>query len=266
MNTRIQKKHRYILYSLAMFVLLIRFHSAFSAQNWGIGLIIVLFLATVVGAFSTQYPGITFKNSLYLALLPLHLTAGAVFSIIYYPNLSFVFRIFSLAVISVLYYLIGLVNNIFLVVEDKRGTIPLYRVAVTWSQILLTIVAIPFFAGVFKLPLNSFTQNAVVAFSTFLFTIFLIWTTEQDSEVRNIRIRDRVLVSLLTSFFVFALGMSVSFIPTESFLRSLLISAVLMFGLSYVRSHYKNSIDRSLITEYGLIFIIFLLIVLIFRP
>lgn len=74
------------------------------------------------------------------------------------------------------------------------------------------------------------------------------------------------MVSALVSFLVFSLGVAVSFIPTESFLRALLSACALMFGLSYVNLHYKNRLNRSIIVEYSFIFVIFLLLVLIFKP
>lgn len=225
-----------------------------------------LFLATLTGVVITQYPGISFRNSFSLILLPLHLVLGAVFALMFFPNLSIVFKFISLGAVGALLYIISLVNNIFVVVEDKSEKIPLYRVATTWSQILIVIISIPYFAGVFKINSAPLLQNLIIGFSAFLFVQYILWTFSFDNEIRTVGVGEAIMLGLFVSLLVLAIGFSVSFIPSESFLRSLLCSSVLMFGLNYLNSHLKNTLVKSTLLEYGFIFLFFLALVLIFKP
>jgi hypothetical protein len=155
---------------------------------------------------------------------------------------------------------------VFIVVEDKEDTIPLYRVAITWAQILIVIIAIPFFAGVFKIPANFIMQDLVVGASSFLFALYLLWTLGFDREVVRIGAGESIMMGLMVAFFAFSSALAVSFIPAESFLRSLLCAGSLMFGLNYMVLHYKNRLNKSIIFEYVFLLAIFLLLVLIFKP
>jgi len=83
-----------------------------------------------------------------------------------------IFKLLGFFIVSILYYLINLVNNIFLVVEEKADIIPLYRVALTWSQILLIIVSIPLFAGIYKLNVSPLLQAGYVGLLSFSFTLY----------------------------------------------------------------------------------------------
>ncbi len=125
-------------------------------------------------------------------------------------------------------------------------------------------VSIPFFAGVFRGSSEFLFQNSAVALISLLFSLYLFWVLSFDGDVKQIGLGERIIVSLFVSFLVFCVGLGVSFIPTEPFLRALFLSAALMFGTGYVYSHYKNKITKDLLLEYGFILLIFFLIVLTF--
>jgi len=166
----------------------------------------------------------------------------------------------------VLYYFVSLVDNVFLVVEDREETIPLYSVAAAWSQVIQVVVAIPLFSCIFKLNTNGIVQSAIVGLITFLYVVYQVWTSRYDKDAKNIRVGEIVLLSTLGMFLVLAFSISVAFIPSEAFLRALLISAVLMFALNYVASYLRNDINRRMIVEFILIFSIFLTLLLFFTP
>ncbi len=260
----LEKKNRFLLHSLVLAVLVL----SFSYSGGTLKLVIAVFtiLVTVVGTFLTQYPNIDIRNILLNLLLPLHLVIGVILSLIYFPNLGLPIKILSLAAFVASFYVISLINNVFLVVEEKKEIIPLYRAALAWNQIVLIITAIPFFAGVFKLPLNGLFQSVIVAVSSFTFSIYLMWILAFDKSTRSIKIGDRVLFGLLVSFLTFAYSLMTSFIPAESFLRAIFVSSSLLFGLNYLQSHTKNSITRNLVLEYLLISVIFFLLLIIFKP
>lgn len=266
MKFLLQKRNKYILYSTLAFLLLFWFFSENAPNITLSAKVLIINVFCLTGVIFTQHPGISYKNAFPLILLPIHLFVGTILSLNFFPNLSLAFRISSLVFSSAALYLVSLVNNVFVVVEDKEETIPLYRVATTWAQILIVIIAIPFFAGVFKIPSTFFLQNIVVAISSFLFSLYLLWTLGFDKEVAKIGVGENIMVSLMVSFIVFSASISVSFLPSESFLRSLLSAGSLMFGLNYLVLHYKNRLNRKILLEYGFLLLIFLLLILIFRP
>jgi len=84
--------------------------------------------------------------------------------------------------------------------------------------------------------------------------------------VRKISLVDLVINCLLCTFFVVSTGLAISFIPAESFLRALFSASILLFGLNYLDAYMKNRINSSLMYQYGVISLIFLIFILIFRP
>lgn len=261
---RVSKKIKYFIHALAIGLLLFWFSFAGRGDQVFIG--ILTLLVVLLGTFITQYPNIRPNNLSANVLFPLHLITAALFSFVFYPNLSIPFKLLAVFIFCLLFYIFLLVNNIFLVVEEKKEIIPLYRVAVTWTQILLIIVAIPYFAGTFKIPFNVLTQNFSVAFSSFLFSLYFMWILKFDKDVKKAGVGETYFLSLFVSFLVFFAGLGVSFAPNESFLRALFVSSFLMFGLSYIQAHIKNNIDKNLIYEFLLIFIVFFIILYTFNP
>ena len=185
-------------------------------------------------------------------LMPLHLVAGGILSLIFFPNLGQPVKLLFIVFIGMGFYLVSLISNVFMVVQERSELIPLYRVAVTWGQIMMVVVTIPFYAGVFKLPINSVYQILITSVSAFLFCIYLVWILRYDSETKKVRGAEYVLFSVIVSFMVFAGGISASFLPTESFLRALFVSTVLMLGLSYLYGHLRNNISKKILAEYFL--------------
>ena len=205
------------------------------------------------------------KTAIFVLVLPILLVSGALLSLVFFPNLALPIRIATISAVGVLMYAISLVNNIFLVVYERGEVIPLYRVAVTWSQILLIIVAIPFFSGIFKLPVNGLYQSILVAGAGVLSAYLLMWFQEMDPDVPDIDRVEEITNSSLVGFLVFSFSIATSFFPAESFLRALLVSAVLMSSLGYLQAHYKNAITKKLVAEYMFIILLFLIFVLLFN-
>jgi hypothetical protein len=261
---KLDKKNKYLIHSLLIAGLVFWFsHRGFDELSVYIALLIIL--VATLGTFVVQYPNIGYRHLLINNLLPIHLVGGALLTLIYFPNLGLPVKILFVAAVGIGFYIVSLVNNVFLVVEERREPIPLYRVAVTWVQIIIVIVAIPFFAGIFKMPYNLLIQNSVTALSSVLFSFYLIHMLLFDEEAKKVRGVEALLFSLFVGFCVFAAGVSVSFLPTETFLRALFVTSVLMFSLNYLYGYLKNSITKRLINESLLITFIFFLLLFVFQ-
>ncbi len=256
----LDKKFRYFIHSVVVLLSIYLF-----SKDYDFKYAILAMVIAVMGTVFVHYPNVNWKNFFLSNILPAHLVSGTLLSLYYFPNLALPVEILFMLCAGAGFYLVSLVNNVFLVVEDKKEIIPLYRVAVTWSQIIFVTVSIPFFAGVFKLPTNSIFQNLISTFSAISFSTYLIWILHFDPDVKKARGLEIVILNLLNGFFVFTSGISSSFIPVESFLRALFVSSVLMFGISYISSHLKNSVTKRSLTESIIITFVFFALLLIFQ-
>lgn len=260
-----EKKNRYIIQSILVAV----FVYIFTQGVVEVGLfplISISFFLVSSGVLISHYPGINRENFFISIIMPLGVLSGAMLSLNYYPNLGSTFKILVISFFSGLYYLVSLADNVFLVVHDREEIIPLFRVAVTWSQILQVVVAIPLFAGVFKLNTHVFIHSFIVALITFLFCYYQLWIYNFEPDAKKTGVGERVYLCFLSFFIVFVSTLVVSFFPSEDFLRALFVSSVLLFVLNYISAHLKNEISRKMVFGYLSIIIIFLLAVMFFRP
>jgi hypothetical protein len=264
MNIQLTKKNKYALQSVfsGIFIYLVStsFPLHFSA------LFLLSLVMATLGSLLIHYPNVRLTNLFYSILLPFHLILGSVLFLESFPNLSSIFRVAVVIGFGALYYIVSLVDNIFLVVHDREELIPLYRAAVTWGLILIIILAIPLFAGVMKLDLLPYAQSALITIFSFLFSLYQIWSFRFDQQARSLQVGERLLYSSLVAFLIFGSSMATAFIPTESFLRALFLATILMFGLGYISAHLKNEVKRRLLMEYAVGSILFLVLMLLFSP
>ncbi|MFZ5425241.1 MAG: hypothetical protein ACOZAO_05580 [Patescibacteria group bacterium] len=264
MSFVISKKVKYSIYALVQVVLLYFF--SFVAGELRLYFLVGSLLFCVLGGVLIHLPINSFKLTLPVILLHIHAVIGALLSLVFFPNLSKLVVVGALGALFVITYAIALMNNIFLVVQQKNELIPLYRVAVTWSQILIVVVCIPYFAGIFKVPIISVFQSLIISGSTFLFSVYTFWSQRFDEDSKVFKIGDVLIGSFLVSFVVFSLSISVSFIPTESFLLAMFDASILMSGIGYLQAHLKNKITNRFVFEYSLVTVLFLLLLLVFKP
>jgi hypothetical protein len=261
---KLTKKQKYLLHALLTTAVLYFFTRLLPDVNYiFIGILVVLIIG---GGYLVHRPNSNILNILITSIVHVALVAGFVLSIIFFPSLSDVFRLAALIVFTGLFYLISLVNNVFLVVASREEPIPLYRVAVTWSKILIATVSIPLFAGVFKISINSFVETGAVALISALFYSYLVWFLKPNPDVKKYRVGEILTILALGTFIVPAASLSVSFIPTETFLRALYVSSILIFGISYIEAHLRNVITKKLMSEHIALSIIFLILLFIFKP
>ena len=260
-----QKKYRYLLQSVLATLFLFLFSTGKLEISFGF-LALVVFSLALFGTILIHYPNVDLRNVFFVLLMPVSLMTGALLFINFFPNLGQIFKVTAILVFGLLYYVVSLVDNVFLVVEDREEVIPLYTVATAWSQVVQVVVAIPLFSGIFKLNFNGVTQSGLVAIVAFLYVIYQIWSSRYDKDAKNTKVGESLLLSILGMFLVLASSIAIIFIPSEAFLRALLISAVLMFVLSYIASYLRNDINRKMIVQFVIIFLVFLSLILIFTP
>lgn len=262
---KVQKKHKYLIISVFVTFFLYLFSTGrIHFELWyTVAFVIGLVL---FGTILTQYSNIDLKNFLYILLMPLSLLSGALLFFNSFPNLGSISKVVAVLCFGVFYYLVSLIDNVFLVVQDREEVIPLYRVATAWSQIIQIIVAIPLFSGIFKLGVNGVYQGILVGIISFFYVIYQIWASRYDKDAKSTGVGEAIFLSTLGLFLVASSSIAVSFIPTEAFLRALLVSAVLMFVLSYVASYLRNDINKKMMVQFVFIFAIFLFIIVFFTP
>ncbi len=230
----------------------------------------LILLVSLLGSYLVQHVSLRksrgrFRGIL-VALLPLSLSFGVFVSFYHFPNFSLFFKVSILLVVALLYYLIELVNNIFLVVDEKADIFPLYRVAVAWSQILLVITAIPIYVGIYKFDWPVFVQAIVSGGFTLLFTVYYLWSLGFDGRVRRIFLADKFMMGLFSAYLVGASYLAVAFVPAAAFLRGLFSASVLLFVLNYMDGYVRNRLSRGLLYTYGFFCLVFLLLLFIFHP
>ena len=259
------KKNKYLIQSFlaAIFIYI------FSQGIVRVGVIEIIILSVLLvssGSLVSHYPGINKLNFLFSIVMPIGVLAGALLSLYFYPNLGSLFKIVVTFFFAGMYYMVSLADNIFLVVQDREETIPLYRVAVTWSQILQAVVVIPLFAGIFKLNVSASIQSITIAIISLIFTYYQLWVYRFEPDAKKLSGGEKSYLCFLSAFIVFVSTFSVSFFPSEDFLRALFSSSILLFILNYVSAHLKNEITRKMIFRYLAICIVFLFTLLFFRP
>lgn len=263
---KIEKKYRFGLHALAFFIiLLLKSIGKLDFLN-GPALIIAMFLVTLVSIVIIHFPNITFKNIFMALLLPVTLAYGGTLALIYFPNVSLMFKLFAILVFAFLDYIVLLIDNIFLVVADREELIPLYRVAVTWSLIIQIVVLIPLVAALYKLNINSIYQALLVSITSFFYTLYQIWATRYDKDAKNVGGVERLFLAFIVFFIVLAAVISVSFVPSEPFLKALFTATTAMFGIGYVSGYLKNEINKKYIMQYTIMILFFLVLMLIFTP
>lgn len=259
------KKRKYIVLT-AILSILMYFYALNNLYINEYVLFVAMIGLTLIGNYFVHKPSSTITNVLLTSIFQLYLIIGMVLTYEYFPNLSMVIRVASVFGFAGIFYILLLVNNVFLVVHYRNEVIPLYRVALTWSKIVLVVVSIPLLAGIFKLSVVSFVQVGLVV-GLIMFTIFnLLWVLRLGRGVKQYKTGEVITLMALSSFIISGAVVAVSFMPSEAFLKGLFVASVGMFITSYVEGHFKNTINKKLLGEHTLISVIFLILMFIFTP
>lgn len=262
---RFDKKIKYLIQTILVVIFIYLF--AVGGLRVSFSLLAVLVVVIVVaGSLLTHFPNIKPINFLISIIMPLNVIAGALLSLWSYPNLGYAFKLIFILGFGFIYYLVSLMDNVFLVIQDREEVIPLYRVAIAWSLILQVVVAIPIFAGVFKLSYDALYQALIVGIVSIIFSLYQLWILQFDADAKDPKVGEGIFLLGSIFFFTTIASIMTSFIPTESFLRALFEASVLMFSLVYLSGHLKNEISKKLMLQYGVYIIIFTILLLTFTP
>ena len=223
----------------------------------------IIFLGMILSSVYLLVPNYSKAVTLFL---PMQLALSHLLLNFYFPNLGIVINFLGYLGLFVACYIFFLLGNVFFIVSKKGSTIPLYSAAVTWVHILIVVVSILFISGLSKTSLGFLAQNTVILIFTFLTNLYFIWAVMFDSQIRRIARTDRVVLAVVLGFLTFVSGLSVSFLPTEAFLRAIFISSIVMFNLTYIYGYLKNRLNIRNVVEHVVISAICLSILLIFRP
>lgn len=260
------KKFRYLVTSVVLTFVLFYLSSVLTSDKGLFYAILVFGVIGVVVVLGTQFSDFIRKSWVFSIILPLHLAIGFLITFFYFPYLGPVIRLLAFFGLGITTYVLFLINNIFIVVEEKGSVIPLYNAAVTWVQILITTISIPFITGVYKIPASFMVQNLIVFISSMLLNTYLIWCLTFDTDIIKTTIKEKFTLVSLLSFLVLLVGISISFFPSESFLRGLVVTSLIMFNMNYIYGHYKNKLVERVLYEFGIIIIIFSILLIVFRP
>lgn len=166
-----------------------------------------------------------------------------------FPHTSFWFEILFLFGFFLCFYLTLLALNIFLVAR-KRGEIPLLRPAKTALFLLSVLI---FFLGssvILKGVSFLFLQLVLLSLLTFLLaaSFFFFFGLEEDVSLPT------VLTSLLISFLVVEIFLSLSFFPQKSFFRALSLAAAFYAFLGVGGAYFSHRLEKKVVFDFLLIF------------
>ncbi len=231
--------------------------------------IVIVGLVTVLSAVFVQYldGGVKdIKSVLFVGLTPLLLVLGLVFFYTYYPNLSIVIKIGAGLFYLGLLYTLLLLNNVLLVVKGREESIPVYRVAINWVQIVLLGISLSLFTGLLRLQIQPLLQVVAIGLTSFACYYYYIWVWSYEKDSRKLSTFETLILS--TSFTVLTgwATLSTLFFPAESFLRGIFVASVFLLGLGYIQLHIKNAISVRNLRDYFIICLVFFVVLVVFKP
>ena len=206
------------------------------------------------------------KMVFFTGVTPFTLTLGCFLLFVYFPNLSLVLKMLAGVFNFFLLYTLLLLNNVMLVVKSREVTIPVYRVAINWVQIVLLGISLILFTGLFRTFFQPLIQVALITTFSYICFQYVIWVYSNDKDARRLNFFESVTLcfagSVLTGW-----GASLTlFFATESFLRGIFVASVFLLGLGYIQLYLKNSLSKKGVRDYLLICLVFLVILVAFRP
>gem|GEM_PF-609206 len=269
------KKLRFILLSVALIGVCYGLAASFVSSGSvpypaSLGVYVVFIaLVSVLSSLFVQYLGGGSRGAkmvFFTGVMPFMLAVGCFMLFVYFPNLSLAIKILAgLFNVSLLYTLL-LLNNVLLVVGSRETSIPVYRVALNWVQVVLLAVSLILFTSIFKTALQPLIQVALIMLCAYVFYQYLLWVYSSDRDIKQLKYLEALTLCLTSTLLVGWAACMVLFFATESFLRGIFIASVFLFGLGYIQLYLKNELSRKGIRDYVLICAIFLGILVVFRP
>lgn len=231
----------------------------------------VLFLAliSITSALIVQYleggkRGV--RQSLFVGTTPFFLCLGVFFFYLYYPNLSFPVKLMAGVFNVFLLYTLLLLNNVLLVVGNREEVIPVYRVAISWVQIVLLGVSISLFTGIHRVLIQPVMQTLVVAGVSLILYLYAMWAYFLEREIRRPKTKESLTLAISLVLLTGWASFMTLFFSAETFLRGLFISSVFLLGLGYIQLYVKNSLSKRSLLDYIAPALFFFVVMAIFKP
>jgi hypothetical protein len=226
----------------------------------------IFVLLIVITNLIALYPGYALKDIFYISFQPLVISIGTIAGLIYFPNLNEYFKLTLILASGFLLYISTLTNNLVIAEKIEDSSLPLFRVGLIWTQILLIIQSIPLITVIYKLDLIFIYQSLIIILYFISASIIYIHTLLLSRKNEAITNREVGLIVIQMVYLPFLASISTSFIPAESFLRATFVTSTFMGMVGYSRNYIENSITRNLVVQYSLISLFFLVVLFIFNP
>ena len=247
-----------IMYLLGMFFL--EFQKFF-----GNALVITLFLILVFAVnLFVLYPGYKLNDVFYISFQPLMLSFGAILGLLYFPNLNEYFKLILIVISAGLIYISTLTNNLLIAEKVEESSLPLFRVGIIWTQIILIIQSIPVMTILYKTNILFIFHSIIIFLYFFLSSILYLHTIMLFHKKEKLPRGEFGVICAQMAFLPTLASLATSFISAESFLRATFITSVFMGMVGYARGYIENTINNLLIFQYSLIMLIFLAILFLF--
>lgn len=229
-------------------------------QFLGIALLVVFIINLI-----SLYPGYKLRDLVIISFLPLVIVASTLMGLIFFPNLSALFKYLLMFFSGGLFYLSLLINNLIIAEKVEDTSLPLFRVGQVWLQILLIVLTIPFITVIYKFNLKFYIHSILIFFYLFI-SSYVYLHTYLISKKDLASNREYILLLFEIVFLPFIASIATSFISAESFFRATFITSVYMSMVSYARNYIDNSLSKRLIIQYVVISSFFLLVLIAFKP
>lgn len=236
----------------------------YSSFNQNIFISLFVFIVLILNLIAL-FPGYRVKDLFYISFEPAIITISTLYGLVFFPNLNIFFKIILILLSGGMLYISTLTNNLVIAEKIEDSSLPLFRVALLWTQILLILQSIPLITVIYKMNLPFFVQSLLVFIYFLLASYSYLHTILLSRREENINSKEITVLIFQMGLLPFLASLAISFIPTESFLRGTFITSVYMGIVGYTRNYLENSITKKLIIQYSSIVIFFLIALILFK-
>ena len=223
-----------------------------------------LFVVFIINLIAL-YPGYKLRDVVLISYLPLVLVSSTILGLIFFPNLSAVFKYLLMFFSGTFFYLSMLINNLIIAEKIEDTSLPLFRVGQVWLQILLIILTIPLITVVYKFNLHFYFHSLAIFVYLFI-SSYVYLHTYLISKTDQVSTKEYILLLIEMTYLPLVASIATSFIPAESFFRATFVTSVYMAMVSYARNYIDNSLNKKLLIQYLVICTFFLLVLIVFKP
>lgn len=210
------------------------------------------------------YPGYKLTDIFYISFQPLVISASTIAGLVYFPNLNIFFKLGLIVVSGIFVYISTLTNNLIIAEKVEDSSLPLFRVGLIWTQILLIIQSIPLITVIYKIDAPFYVQLLIIGTYFVMSSLIYLHTLYLSRKGEKVSSFEYYLQIAQMTYLPIVAGLATSFIPAESFLRATFITTVYMGMVGYMRNYVENSLTRNLVLQYVGIVLFFFAVLFIF--